>query len=721
MARILNYSTIVKEAGEKEFYTEFFEKVFSTLKKYYSETEAKSIFRALKSKRVKIRNMETFCTGRKFPYEPSNDCYASTIDLIDFVQRVILACKEVEATGASRIPLTTFFVQGCAIAKEKNIQENMILTILKVFLTGLCSYKGSNPYLFRIPDLPLAAKIAERFHIDFESKSYCKFVSTFLKACEESVKNKVEPKVEFIHVLKEDYFENIAYYLSELFKTTKTRIKETLEGIKDFTGRENSLIVVRLTPLNKDGIDLEPVLLNLKYIQENCKLRTFGDPDLLTYVLRKGGAPLAFLKHDRIEVIHSFVSELEIDKEFKTSYCEVEVDCSNYYTFEEVAPLAAHAVKLALLKYRMYVDLLSEGFSVGSDVKVVFTNIQNLSTEFVRAAEYFRENVESKYMRHVTFNYYYDPDDCLTKFGFGASKYLRVISDIHADYSKNSYYTFNFGSDFVVNCGDVADDCVTATNWVKANMTRGLIVPGNHMGYVLPFPELNGPQNIDLYGSIVAPENTRTEQLRYCSLKIPADVQLLNNSVYEYNGVVFLCTTLYTNFSLYGEKSKEECAGTAFARINDYRKIYRIKGTYVVDKVERYLPSDTVEYFEKSLKFLKAKLNKYKGKPIVVVSHFAPLPYSLSSGYAHDVLNAYFANDLKDLFNKYNIRLWVHGHVHHCVDYVYRSTRVVACPFGNGNENGFDLPYKYGVRISFEDIKSKKEWTELVKGIEVKG
>ena len=46
----------------------------------------------------------------------------------------------------------------------------------------------------------------------------------------------------------------------------------------------------------------------------------------------------------------------------------------------------------------------------------------------------------------------------------------------------------------------------------------------------------------------------------------------------------------------YGEKSKEECAGTAFARINDYRKIYRIKGSYVVDKVERYLPSDTVEY-----------------------------------------------------------------------------------------------------------------------------
>ena len=86
------------------------------------------------------------------------------------------------------------------------------------------------------------------------------------------------------------------------------------------------------------------------------------------------------------------------------------------------------------------------------------------------------------------------------------------------------------------------------------------------------------------------------------------------------------------------------------------------------------------------------------------------------------MLNAYFANDLSELFEKYdNLRLWCYGHIHHVTDFVYKGTRVVSCPFGYGNENGFETPYKYGKRVSFADIKSRKGWTSLVQGIEVKG
>ena len=278
--------------------------------------------------------------------------------------------------------------------------------------------------------------------------------------------------------------------------------------------------------------------------------------------------------------------------------------------------------------------------------------------------------------------------------------------------------TFNFGSDFVVNCGDIANECIIATDWINESMTRGIIVPGNHMGYDYPFPELNGPWN----KGIIAVENTRTEQLRYISNRLPAGVKLLNNSAYEYNGVVFLCTTLFTNFKLYGEKHKEECMGRAANGINDYRRIFKTTGNYKNSVVEPYATYDTEAAFEESLKFLKKNLRKYRGTPVVVVSHFAPLKECIHEKYAHDILNAYFVSDLSELIkDNGNLRLWCFGHVHHAVDFIYAGTRIVAAPFGDGNENNYPLPYGYGTRISFDDIKSKKKWSELHKKLEVKG
>ena len=717
-AKAPKYETIVKAEGEKAFFKELFSELFKGLKRYYGEDEAKTILASLKSKKVKIRNIETFCTPKKVPFEPSNTCYSSHLDLLDFIQRVLLECKEIEVTGVSYIPLTSFFVQAYGIVRKKKVSDEELLLCFRVFLTGLCSCKETNPYVFRIPDVQLAEKIASAYGINFMTMSYCRFIKVFLEACSESVKNKVEPNVEFLHILVEDYRDNIMSYLSETLKATKTALKEALADVQDFTGPENSKVVTRLDQLLRKSRDYDCILLNLKYIQENCKLRTYGDADVLTYILRKGGAPISFLNNPRLHVSHSFVSELELEKEFMTSYCEIEVDCSRYSTFEEASVSANLAVKLALLKYRGYLDILTGTFAEGLNAKVIFTNIQNLSTEFVRDAEAFRKLQRSKYMREVTFCYYFDEADCLTKFGFGEPKYLRVISDLHVDYSKNCYYTFNFGTDFVVNCGDTANDCVTASNWINENMTRGLVVPGNHMGYNYPFPELNGPWN----EGIIAPENTRTEQLRYISNKLPSGVQLLNNSVYEYNEVAFLCTTLFTNFQLYGNKHKEECAGRASTGINDYRRIFKTVGNYKSRKVEPYTTKDTELAFRESLKFLEKNLKKYKDTPVVVVSHFAPLKECIHEKYAHDILNAYFVNDLSELIKgSANLRLWCFGHVHHAMDFIYAGTRVVAAPFGDGNENNYSLPYGYGTRISFEDIKSKKEWSELCKKLEVKG
>ena len=593
---------------------------------------------------------------------------------------------------------------------------------MKFFLLGLCSCKGENPYIFRVPDIPFATEIAKIFDIDFKPMFYCRFLKEFFNACKEAADNEIEIKIEFAHTITTGFRDNIIYYLAITFGAQKTHLKEALADITDFTGREGAKIITKLEPFNKKGLDLEPILLNLKLIQESCKIKTYGELDVLAYILRKGNIPFTLFNHKNIHSRHSFIPKDYLCKELSNSYCEIEVDCSNYNTFEEASVAANYAAKLALIKHRGYAEDRKGTFAIGSDSKVIFTNIQNLSTTFMTEAETLRANLESKYIRNLTFCYFYDEADCLTRFGFGMPKYIRVISDLHVDYPKNAYYYFNFGTDFVINCGDIADDCLTAARWINANMTRGLIVPGNHMGYTYPYPEENGPWNLPIHGSLISPKNTRTEQLRDCFQKLQDGVSLLNKTAREYNGVVFLCTTLHTNFSLYGEKHKEECAGRAMVGINDYRRIYKTTGNYSGNKVVPYTVQDTIHNFEESIEFLECSLRKYKNKPVVVVTHFAPLPHCVHEKYAHDTLNAYFANDLSWMFEKYkNIRLWCHGHIHTPVDFVYKGVRVIACPFGDGNENGYEVPFGYGKRVSFDDIKSQKEWESICGGIEVVG
>ena len=60
---------------------------------------------------------------------------------------------------------------------------------------------------------------------------------------------------------------------------------------------------------------------------------------------------------------------------------------------------------------------------------------------------------------------------------------LRIISDIHTDINNEKDYRFDFGDDFVINCGDTAGDRRFVASWVGFNMKRGVFVEGNHLGY----------------------------------------------------------------------------------------------------------------------------------------------------------------------------------------------------------------------------------------------
>jgi hypothetical protein len=133
--------------------------------------------------------------------------------------------------------------------------------------------------------------------------------------------------------------------------------------------------------------------------------------------------------------------------------------------------------------------------------------------------------------------------------------------------------------------------------------------------------------------------------------------------------------------------------------------------------VRNFTPQDHAYFFNYSFNYIKEKVAEYKHKPIIIVTHHAPSPYSISPEYEGSMLNPAFVSNLNEYIIKHpEIRLWCHGHVHSTFDYILGSTRVVCCPFGYNNENEWQLPYNYGIRIAIDDIKNKKKsWKDICK------
>ena len=254
-------------------------------------------------------------------------------------------------------------------------------------------------------------------------------------------------------------------------------------------------------------------------------------------------------------------------------------------------------------------------------------------------------------------------------------------------------------------------------------MRHGVLVAGNHLGYSKCYPELD---QMDF-------KNTKGKNINIIAANFTGSnspIMFLSNTETEYNGIIILGTTLFTDFALYGEEHIEEAMAYAKRNMNDFRLvtspgnknyIKQEDGYWFKDwkpggtcGVRLFTPQDHAYYFKFSYDFLKKKVEKYKDRPIIIVTHHAPSPYSISQEYAGNMLNPAFASNLNEfIVNNPQIRLWCHGHVHNHFDYILGKTRIVCDPFGYNNENSADLPYNYGTRIRVADIKSKKPWTSI--------
>lgn len=215
-----------------------------------------------------------------------------------------------------------------------------------------------------------------------------------------------------------------------------------------------------------------------------------------------------------------------------------------------------------------------------------------------------------------------------------------ILSDLHCDHGTIPPPVPD-DVDIALIAGDVMND-----EWLVevAQNLPVIFVAGNH----------------ESYGSTVADTLFKYDRMETNSSQFVH----LNNNWYECdNYAVIAGATLWTDYN-----NDPVAAETARRSMNDHRLI------------TDFLPSHATKMYRESLEYLR------NSGADIIITHHAPHPGSVHPRYDGQLLNyAYFSHALEK-FDK-PPRLWVHGHVHSCFDYMVGETRVICNPHGYPGEN----------------------------------
>jgi hypothetical protein len=260
---------------------------------------------------------------------------------------------------------------------------------------------------------------------------------------------------------------------------------------------------------------------------------------------------------------------------------------------------------------------------------------------------------------------------------------ISLVSDLHLDISKHLEMP---GGDVLIIAGDACEaralvsehhstkvlpyesgkfPCYDFFEFECAKYKKVFYVIGNHEHYRGKFWK------------------TKTELERV----LPKNITVLENQCEEYEGVVFVGATLWTDMN----KGDPITMHSMQNYMNDYKVITFSYPQY--NAYHKMRPMDTVKMHIESKRYIEQTVKEHADKPVVVITHMAPTFMSVNDKYKGELSNGAYASDLSDLILDHpNIKTWVHGHMHDPVDYMVGDTRVLCNPRGylpwEGN-NGF--------------------------------
>ncbi|SCA58149.1 Metallophosphoesterase [Candidatus Terasakiella magnetica] len=253
-----------------------------------------------------------------------------------------------------------------------------------------------------------------------------------------------------------------------------------------------------------------------------------------------------------------------------------------------------------------------------------------------------------------------------------------AVSDLHLETRTSESKPLEFdaqGADLLILAGDI-DEGERGFLWAVRMAER----------YNLPTVYING--NHEYWGSGLHLKDllaNKAESYRERGIPIwflERDIAYI--PVNEHM-VRVLGATLWSDFALNGEDGQDEAMKIAGQHMPDYRHIR----THPWKVWQKLTPKDTLEMCEETIHWMwEEAIHPYEHGPTIFVTHNAPSFQSVHDEHNGHVLSPVFSSNFEELIDFAHVSLWVHGHVHHSVDYVIHDTRVVCNPHGYfGNEN----------------------------------
>lgn len=247
---------------------------------------------------------------------------------------------------------------------------------------------------------------------------------------------------------------------------------------------------------------------------------------------------------------------------------------------------------------------------------------------------------------------------------------LLILSDLHHELWREDAPQGDLAlsrPDAVILAGDI-DTGTRAVAWAASTFAGlpVLYVHGNHEGY---------GHHLDKVRQELRAACATTDNVHF----LDADSHVITDQAG--NQVRFLGATLWTDFRLLGDETRQAAMRDAEAIMNDYKRIRLANMGY-----RKLRAADTAMFHAQQKAWLARELAQpFEGRS-VVISHMAPSLLSVDDAFGSEGCSPAYASRLDELAAQAD--LWVHGHMHASLDYQIGECRVVCNPCGYKRPDG---------------------------------
>jgi predicted phosphodiesterase len=153
------------------------------------------------------------------------------------------------------------------------------------------------------------------------------------------------------------------------------------------------------------------------------------------------------------------------------------------------------------------------------------------------------------------------------------------------------------------------------------------------------------------------------------------NIYFMERGCKKIDDVTFIGSTLWTDMN----KGNPITLHAVRDFMNDFRIIRKELEGYTTLK-----PYDTTLRHKQSVDYISSVVAERPDEKFVVVGHHSPSFKSVHESYQSEtIINGAYHSDLSEfILDRPQIKLWTHGHTHHCFDYMIGETRIVCNPRG---------------------------------------